>query len=155
MEEMKLPPDYKPKVELPKKYKPSEKEDFMNENQLEYFRQKLIAWKYEIEQDIQEAMENLKNDTENSDANSPDEIDRAAEEETKRSELRIKDRERKLIKKIESALKRIEDGTYGYCVITGEKIDLKRLEARPVAKMTLEAQEDHEAEEKKYFDDHN
>jgi DnaK suppressor protein len=136
-------------VTLPPDYKPSDDEEFMNPKQLEYFRQKLLRWKAEL---VQEANETLSNLTEQN-LQQPDMADRASLETEHSIELRTRDRERKLISKINAALKRIEDGTYGYCEETDEPIALKRLEARPIATLSLEAQERHERMERTHRDD--
>ena len=133
-------------TKIPKKYRPTKKEKFMNAKMKEYFRQILINWKDELLKESSQTLNNLQND-ENS-AKS-DLTDRASDEIDRTFELRTRDRERKLINKIEAALKRIEDGTYGYCEETGEPISLKRLQARPVATLSLEAQENHEKAEKR------
>ena len=127
----------KAEVFLPENYAPAEDEPFMNERQLEYFRRKLNAWKSEILEDSRDTIEGMKDQT----RNSPDIADRASEETDRAIELRTRDRQRKLVAKIDSALRRIEEGEYGYCEITGEPISLKRLDARPIATMSLEAQE--------------
>ena len=129
---------------LAKNYIPSEEESFMNDNQLEYFRKKLLDWKSEIMDGTQDTIKGMRNGT----RNIPDAADRASEETDRALELRTRDRQRKLISKIDSALKRIEDGTYGYCDETGDPISIKRLEARPIATLSLEAQEMHERKEK-------
>ncbi len=134
---------------LPDDYRPAEDEPFMNERQLEYFRRKLIAWKNEILEESRDTIEGLQNGT----RNIPDMADRAAEETDRALELRTRDRQRKLVAKIDAALRRIENGEYGYCEVTGEPISLKRLDARPIATMTLEAQERHERQEKVHRDD--
>ncbi len=136
-------------VTLPPDYKPSDDEEFMNPQQLEYFRQKLLRWKAEL---VREANETLSNLTEQN-LQQPDMADRASLETEHSIELRTRDRERKLISKINSALKRIEDGTYGYCEETDEPIGLRRLEARPIATLSLEAQERHERMERTHRDD--
>lgn len=136
-------------VTLPPDYKPSDDEEFMNPKQLEYFRQKLLRWKAEL---VQEANDTLSNLTEQN-LQQPDMADRASLETEHSIELRTRDRERKLISKINAALKRIEDGTYGYCEETDEPIALKRLEARPIATLSLEAQERHERMERTHRDD--
>jgi DnaK suppressor protein len=136
-------------VTLPPDYKPSDDEEFMNPQQLEYFRQKLLRWKAEL---VREANETLSHLTEQN-LQQPDMADRASLETEHSIELRTRDRERKLISKINSALKRIEDGTYGYCEETDEPIGLKRLEARPIATLSLEAQERHERMERTHRDD--
>ena len=130
---------------LSKNYKPTQKEKFMNAKMKEYFRQILINWKNELLKESFQTLNNLQND-ENS--TKPDLTDRASDEIDRTFELKTRDRERKLINKIEAALKRIEDGTYGYCEETGEPISLKRLQARPVATLSLEAQENHEKAKK-------
>lgn len=132
-------------------YRPSEDEDFMNEKQQEYFRQKLLAWKEEIIVESRETLSALQSDA--SSSHLPDLVDRASSEADKAIELRARDRQRKLISKIDEALARIEDGTYGYCEETGEPISLKRLEARPTATLSLEAQERHEKRERVYRDE--
>ncbi len=121
----------------------------MNERQLEYFKQKLFAWKDEILRESRETVTHLQKETENH----PDLADRATSETDRALELRTRDRQRKLISKIDEALRRIEDGSYGYCEETGEPITLARLEARPVATMSLEAQERHERRERVHRDD--
>lgn len=130
-------------------YRPSEDEDFMNERQLEYFRQKLQAWKEEILRESRETVAHLQAETENH----PDLADRATSETDRALELRTRDRQRKLISKIEEALRRIDDGSYGYCEETGEPIGLARLDARPIATLSLEAQERHERRERVHRDD--
>jgi DnaK suppressor protein len=134
---------------LPEDYRPAEDEPFMNERQIEYFRRKLHAWKSEILRESLDTIEGMKDQT----RNIPDIADRASEETDRALELRTRDRQRKLVAKIDSALRRIEDGEYGYCEISGEPISLKRLDARPIATMTLEAQERHERREKVHRDD--
>ena len=136
-------------VTLPPDYMPSDEEEFINPQQLEYFRQKLLRWKAELVRDANETLSNL---TEQN-LQQPDMADRASLETEHSIELRTRDRERKLISKINSALKRIEDGTYGYCEETDEPIGLKRLEARPIATLSLEAQERHEKMERTHRDD--
>ena len=131
---------------IPKNYKPSQKERFMNAKMKEYFRLKLIDWKKELLKESSQTLANLQKEENTA---KPDITDRATEEIERSFELRARDRERKLINKINSALKRIEDGSYGYCEETGDPINLKRLEARPVATLSLEAQEMHEKQEKK------
>ncbi len=130
-------------------YKPSDAEPFMNERQREYFRRKLIRWKGDILREAQETLATLQSENENH----PDLADRASSETDRAIELRARDRQRKLIAKIDSAIARIDDGTYGYCEETGEPISLKRLEARPIATLSLEAQERHERNERVYRDD--
>jgi len=132
-------------TKISKNYKPTKKEKFMNAKMKEYFRQKLLNWKNELLKESNQTLSNLQSDNEAK----PDITDRASEEIDRSFELRTRDRERKLINKIDAALKRIEDGSYGYCDETGEPIGLKRLEARPVATMSLEAQEMHEKAEKR------
>jgi DnaK suppressor protein len=130
-------------------YRPTEDEPFMNERQREYFRRKLIRWKGEILKEAQETLAALQSENENH----PDLADRASSETDRAIELRARDRQRKLISKIDAALSRIDDGTYGYCEETGDPISLKRLEARPIATLSLEAQERHERNERVYRDD--
>ncbi|MBR1219754.1 RNA polymerase-binding protein DksA [Bradyrhizobium sp. U87765 SZCCT0131] len=132
-----------------KNYKPSEKEPFMNERQREYFRAKLLAWKEEILKEAKTTLQQLQDEN----VNHPDLTDRASSETDRAIELRARDRQRKLISKIDAALARIEDGSYGYCEETGEPISLKRLEARPIATLSIEAQERHEKREKVYRDE--
>jgi DnaK suppressor protein len=130
-------------------YKPSEDEPFMNERQIEYFRQKLLNWKEEILKESRETIGHLQDENHIL----PDIADRASSETDRSLELRTRDRQRKLISKIDSALKRIADGTYGYCEETGDPISLKRLDARPIATLSVEAQERHEKRERVYRDD--
>ena len=130
-------------------YRPSEDEAFMNDRQKDYFRRKLLSWKDEILQESQGTLNNLQED----DNHLPDITDRASSETEKALELRTRDRQRKLISKIDSALRRIETGEYGYCEETGEKISIRRLDARPIATLSLEAQERHERDEKVHRDD--
>ena len=132
-----------------KGYRPTDKEPFMNERQREYFRQKLLTWKEEILKEARETLAHLQAENENH----PDLADRASSETDRAIELRARDRQRKLIAKIDSALARLEDGTYGYCEETGEPISLKRLEARPIATLSVEAQERHERRERIYRDE--
>ena len=132
-------------TKLPKNYKPSLKEKFMNAKMKEYFRQKLVSWKNDLLKESSQTLSNLQNENEAK----PDITDRASEEIDRSFELRTRDRERKLINKIDAALQRIEDGSYGYCDETGDPISIKRLEARPVATLSLEAQEMHEKAEKR------
>ena len=136
-------------VILPPDYKPSADEEYMNEMQVEYFRQKLLDWKKSLLAQSQDTLEELRQGG----LNQPDELDRASMETDKALDLRTKDRARKLISKINDALKRIEDGTNGYCEETGEPIGVERLEARPVATLSIEAQERHERMEKTYSED--
>ena len=136
-------------TDLPTSYKPTEKEPFMNERQREYFRRKLVAWKEDILRDARETILNLQSEpTPNADL-----ADRATTESERQLELRTRDRQRKLISKIDSALRRLEDGSYGFCEETGEPISLKRLGARPIATLSIEAQERHERRERVYRDD--
>ncbi len=130
-------------------YRPSENEPFMNPRQREYFRSKLNAWKEDILRESRETLENLQEESQNH----PDMADRASSESDRSLELRTRDRQRKLISKIDAALKRIDDNTYGYCEETGEPIGLARLDARPIATLSLEAQEMHERREKVYRDE--
>src|ERR1700754_3796661 len=130
-------------------YRPSEDEEFMNERQREYFRKKLLGWKDDILKESRETVSHLQTETENH----PDIADRASSETDRALELRTRDRQRKLISKIEEALRRIEDGSYGYCEETGEPIGVARLDARPIATMSLEAQERHERRERVHRDD--
>jgi len=130
-------------------YKPSDDEPFMNDRQREYFRGKLLAWKEEILKEAKETLATLQSENENH----PDIADRASSETDRAIELRARDRQRKLIAKIDAAQRRIEDGEYGYCEVTGEPIGIGRLIARPIATMTVEAQEAHERREKVSRDD--
>ena len=130
-------------------YRPSEDEEFMNERQLEYFKQKLLNWKEDILRESRETLAHLQAETENH----PDLADRATSETDRALELRTRDRQRKLISKIDEALRRIEDGSYGYCEDTGAPIGVARLEARPIATLSLEAQERHERRERVHRDD--
>ena len=139
----------KVEVFLPEDYRPAEDEPFMNERQLEYFRRKLIAWRAELLSDSRDTIEGMKDQT----RNIPDIADRASEETDRALELRTRDRQRKLISKIDSALRRLEEDEYGYCSDTGAPISLRRLDARPIATLSLEAQERHERREKVYRDD--
>jgi DnaK suppressor protein len=132
-----------------KNYRPSDKEPFMNERQREYFRDKLLAWRDEILKEAKETLQHLQDENQNH----PDLADRASSETDRAIELRARDRQRKLIAKIDAALQRLEDGTYGYCEETGEPISLRRLEARPIATLSIEAQERHERRERVYRDD--
>ena len=131
---------------VPKNYKPTQKEKFMNAKMKEYFRLRLIDWKNEL---LKESSQTLANMQKEENTAKSDITDRASEEIERSFELRTRDRERKLINKIEAALRRIKEGSYGYCEETGEPIGIKRLEARPVATLSLEAQEIHEKQEKK------
>ena len=139
----------KAEIFLPEDYRPAEDEPFMNERQLEYFRRKLLAWKGEILKESLDTIEGMKDGT----RNIPDIADRASEETDRAIELRTRDRQRKLVSKIDAALRRIETGEFGYCEMTGEPISLRRLDARPIATMTLEAQERHERGERVHRDD--
>lgn len=134
---------------LPPDYRPNKKEEYMNEMQLEYFRQKLLSWKKELLTQSSDTLEDLRQGG----LNQPDEVDRASLETDKSIDLRTKDRARKLIVKIDKALDRIEDGNYGYCEETGEEIGIERLIARPIATLCVEAQERHERFEKTYDDE--
>jgi DnaK suppressor protein len=130
-------------------YKPSDNEPFMNERQKDYFRRKLIGWREAILAESKETLAALQNESENH----PDFADRASSETDRAIELRARDRQRKLIAKIEAALARIDDGTYGFCIETGDPISLRRLDARPIATLSVEAQERHERREKIYRDE--
>ena len=130
-------------------YRPTEKEPFMNERQKEYFRQKLAIWREDILKEAKDTLQHLQDENQNH----PDLADRASSETDRAIELRARDRQRKLINKIDAALHRLDDGTYGYCEETGEPIGLKRLEARPIATLSVEAQERHERRERIYRDD--
>jgi DnaK suppressor protein len=132
-----------------KDYRPTEKEPFMNEKQRDYFRAKLLAWKEDILKEARETLQHLQDENQNH----PDLADRASSETDRAIELRARDRQRKLIAKIDAAVARIDDGTYGYCEETGEPISLRRLEARPIATLSIEAQERHERRERVYRDD--
>ncbi|HEY2069360.1 MAG TPA: RNA polymerase-binding protein DksA [Rhizomicrobium sp.] len=136
-------------IELPSGYRPADSEPFMNERQREYFRRKLMRWKEEILRESRETIQNLQAET----TPFADLADRASTEAERQLELRTRDRQRKLIAKIDSALRRLEDGSYGFCEETGEPISLKRLDARPIATLSIEAQERHERREKVYRDD--
>ena len=132
-----------------KTYRPSDKEPFMSERQRDYFRMKLLAWREDILKEAKEPLLHLQEENQNH----PDIADRASSETDRAIELRARDRQRKLIAKIDEALGRIDDGTYGYCEETGEPIALRRLEARPIATLSVEAQERHERRERIYRDD--
>ena len=132
-----------------KLYRPTDKEPFMNDRQREYFRLKLLDWREDILKEAKETLQHLQDENQNH----PDLADRASSETDRAIELRARDRQRKLIAKIDAALQRIEDGTYGYCEETGEPITLKRLEARPIATLSIEAQERHERRERVYRDE--
>ena len=141
--------DMKAEAFLPEDYRPAEDEPFMNDRQVEYFRRKLNNWKDELQAGTRDTIEALQDGT----RNIPDVNDRASEETDRALELRTRDRQRKLVGKIDAALRRIENGEYGYCEVSGEPISLKRLDARPIATMTLESQEKHERREKVHRDD--
>ena len=130
-------------------YVPSEDEEFMNDKQKEYFKNKLTAWKADIIRESQGTLDTLQDQS----GKMPDAADRASSETDRSIELRARDRQRKLISKIDSALRRIQQGEYGYCEETGERISIKRLDARPIATLSIEAQERHERREKVYRDD--
>src|SRR5215469_11764013 len=132
-----------------KNYRPSDREPFMNERHREYFRDKLLNWKEDILREARETLQHLKDENQNH----PDLADRASSETDRAIELRARDRQRKLIAKIDAALARIDEGTYGYCEETGEPIAIKRLEARPIATLSIEAQERHERRERVYRDE--
>jgi DnaK suppressor protein len=134
---------------LPKGYRPSEKEPFMNARQREYFRRKLLAWRDELLRESSQTIQHLQSESQQE----PDVADRASTESERALELRTRDRERKLLSKIDAALRRLEDGSYGFCEETGEPISLSRLEARPIATLSIEAQERHERRERTYRDD--
>jgi len=134
---------------LPKSYRPTEDESFMNARQREYFRRKLVGWREELVRESTQTLQHLQQDS----LQEPDLADRASVESERSLELRTRDRERKLIAKIVVALERIQDGSYGYCEETGDPISLSRLDARPIATLTIEAQERHEKRERTYRDD--
>ncbi len=136
-------------IRLSPNYRPKESEPFMSPRQKEYFRLKLLKWKEEIIRESKETLKSLQTET----SQYPDLNDRASDESERALELRTRDRQRKLTSKIDAALKRIEDGSYGYCEETGEPISLRRLDARPIATLSIEAQERHERREKVYRDD--
>ncbi|HEX4889248.1 MAG TPA: RNA polymerase-binding protein DksA [Alphaproteobacteria bacterium] len=136
-------------TKLSPNYRPKESEPFMNPRQKEYFRLKLLKWKEDILLESKETLKNLQNES----TQHPDLADRASDETDRSIELRTRDRQRKLISKIDAALKRLDDGSYGYCEETGEPISLRRLDARPVATLSIEAQERHERREKIHRDD--
>lgn len=141
--------DMKQETFLPDDYRPAEDEPFMNDRQVEYFRRKLLNWKAELQAGSRDTIEGLQDGT----RNIPDVADRASEETDRALELRTRDRQRKLVSKIDAALRRIDEDEFGYCSVTGEPISLKRLDARPIATMSLEAQERHERREKVHRDD--
>ena len=132
-----------------REYRPRKNEPFMNERQRTYFREKLEAWKDDILKESKQTLTHLQQDS----GQEPDIADRASAETDRAIELRTRDRQRKLISKIDAALRRIDEGTYGYCEVTGEPIGLERLVARPIATMSVEAQERHERRERIYRDD--
>jgi DnaK suppressor protein len=134
---------------LPPDYRPTEDEEFMNPLQREYFRQKLLSWRSELLQESSETLRHLQEES----LSEPDIADRASLETDRSLELRTRDRERKLIARIDDALQRIDEGTYGYCEETSEPISLRRLEARPIATLSIEAQERHERMERTHRDD--
>ena len=134
---------------LPKDYSPSEKEPFMNAKQKEFFRRKLLAWRSDIIQETKDTLNNLQKEV----VNFSDLADRASSETDRSLELRARDRQRKLISKIDEALSRIDEGSYGYCEETGESIGLKRLIARPIATLSIDSQERHERKEQVYRED--
>lgn len=136
-------------IQIDEDYRPREDEPFMNDRQREYFRKKLLGWKDDILKEARETLQHLQDENQNH----PDLADRASSETDRSIELRARDRQRKLIAKIDAALLRIEDGSYGYCEDTGDPISLKRLEARPIATLSIEAQERHERRERVYRDD--
>ena len=136
-------------IQLKPGYRPTENEPFMNPKMREFFRQRLLGWKEEILRESTQTLIHLQEDT----TQEPDIADRASTESERALELRTRDRQRKLIAKIDAALKRIDDGSYGYCEETGEPISLKRLDARPIATLSIEAQERHERRERVYRDD--
>ncbi len=137
------------KSELPNGYQPSENEPFMNDRQRLYFRMKLIAWKDEIQRSTKETLQHLHDES----SQHADIADRASSETDRALELRARDRQRKLISKIDAALARIDEGSYGFCEETGEPIGVKRLDARPIATLSVEAQERHERRERVYRDE--
>jgi DnaK suppressor protein len=136
-------------TDIDEDYRPSEDEEFMNDRQKQYFRKKLLQWKKELLEESKETLQALQEQS----SNHPDIADRASSETDRAIELRARDRQRKLISKIDAAIKRIDEDEYGYCEETGEPISLKRLDARPIATLSLEAQERHEKREKVYRDD--
>jgi DnaK suppressor protein len=135
-------------AEKTKNYRPSDKEPFMNERQREYFRSRLLDWKDDIIRETRDTLQHLQDENQNH----SDLADRASSETDRAIELRARDRQRKLIAKIDAALQRIDEGTYGYCEETGDPIAIKRLEARPIATLSVEAQERHERRERVYRD---
>jgi len=137
------------KFKLPNNYRPTEKEKFMSPRQKEFFRQRLMGWREEILRDAKDMIQNLQDD----EGQAPDIADRATKESERSIELRTRDRQRKLVAKIDAAMVRIKEGNYGYCDDTGEPIGLKRLQARPIATLSIEAQERHERRERVYRDE--
>ncbi len=137
------------RITLPKDYKPSPNEEFMNSYQREYFRQKLMKWRHELLEEANQTIVNLSTES----LHKPDQMDRAQIESNAALDLRTRDRERKLLQKINDSLQRIDEGTYGYCEETDEPISLARLEARPIANMSLDAQEQHEKMERIHRDE--
>tara|TARA_B110000196_G_scaffold254685_1_gene224536 strand:- start:505 stop:924 length:420 start_codon:yes stop_codon:yes gene_type:complete len=137
------------KFKLPNNYRPTEKEKFMSPRQKEFFRQRLMGWREEILRDAKDTIQNLQDD----EGQAPDIADRATKESERSIELRTRDRQRKLVAKIDAAMIRIKEGNYGYCDDTGEPIGLKRLQARPIATLSIEAQERHERRERVYRDE--
>ena len=133
---------------LPDDYRPADDEPLMNDRQVEYFRRKLLNWKADLMSDTRDTLEGLQDST----RSIPDITDRASEETDRAIELRTRDRQRKLVSKIDAAIRRIDEGEFGYCSVTGDPISLKRLDARPIATMSLEAQEKHERREKIHRD---
>jgi DnaK suppressor protein len=129
-----------------KYYRPSDREPFMSDRQRDYFRLKLLAWKEDILKEARDTLQHLQDENQNH----PDLADRASSETDRAIELRARDRQRKLVAKIEAALHRLDDGTYGFCEETGEPISVRRLEARPIATLSVEAQERHERRERVY-----
>lgn len=136
-------------VNLPSNYRPTEREKFMNSKQQEFFRRRLLGWRDEIVRDTKDTIQDLQDD----DGQSPDIADRATTESERSIVLRARDRQRKLVAKIDAALDRIDEGSYGFCDDTGEPIGIRRLEARPIATLSIEAQERHERRERVYRDE--
>ncbi len=137
-------------IKLPEGYTPSDNEEYMCDKHLKYFQEKLLNWKQELITESENALKELKAETEDTYSSAGDDVDRANDEAQKQLDLQTRERERKIISQINSALKKINDKSFGYCEITDEPIGLKRLEARPIATMTVEAQEEFEANEKMY-----
>ncbi len=144
-----VPHESRPIADLPPGYRPTDDEPFMNPLQVEYFRRRLLQWREDILKESNQTLQNLQEGS----VQEPDISDRATTEAERALELRTRDRQRKLIGKIEAALRRIEEGSYGFCEETGDPISLSRLEARPIATLSIEAQERHERREKTYRDD--